>query len=136
MKKIVTAIILGIVFIAQAQGQQKIEPYKEYKNRAESFYELVYGLYYLPKYNLFSEYYPNTNQPNLNYFNDGEKAAKEVSFLWLFSGMTSAVNILYKIDKKKYNTSLKNLIEAQKQYRDTIRKPIGYQAYPPRLEKS
>ncbi|RUT72158.1 glycosyl hydrolase family 76 [Flavobacterium cupreum] len=136
MKKIVTAIILGIVFIAQAQGQQKIEPYKEYKNRAESFYELVYGLYYLPKYNLFSEYYPNTNQPNLNYFNDGEKAAKEVSFLWPFSGMTSAVNILYKIDKKKYNTSLKNLIEAQKQYRDTIRKPIGYQAYPTRLEKS
>ena len=136
MKKITAAIIIGIVFIAQAHSQQKIEPYKEYKNRAESFYELVYGLYYLPKYNLFSEYYPNTNQPNINYFNDGEKAAKEVSFLWPFSGMTSAVNILYKIDKKKYNASLKNLIEAQKQYRDTIRKPIGYQAYPTRLEKS
>ena len=136
MKKITEAIIIGIVFIAQAHSQQKIEPYKEYKNRAESFYDLVYGLYYLPKYNLFSEYYPNTNQPNINYFNDGEKAAKEVSFLWPFSGMTSAVNILYKIDKKKYSSSLKNLIEAQKQYRDTIRKPIGYQAYPTRLEKS
>jgi len=136
MKKITEAIIIGIVFIAQAHSQQKIEPYKEYKNRSESFYDLVYGLYYLPKYNLFSEYYPNTNQPNINYFNDGEKAAKEVSFLWPFSGMTSAVNILYKIDKKKYSSSLKNLIEAQKQYRDTIRKPIGYQAYPTRLEKS
>lgn len=33
--------------------------------------------------------------------------------------MTSAVNLLYKIDKKKYNNSLINLIEAQKQYRDT-----------------
>lgn len=137
MKKITAVIIIGIVFITQVHSQHKITaPYQEYKNRAESFYDLVYGLYYLPKYNLFSEYYPNTNQPNINYFNDGEKAAKEVSFLWPFSGMTSAVNILYKFDKKKYGTSLENLIEAQKQYRDTIRKPIGYQAYPTRLEKS
>lgn len=135
MKKIKAAIILGIVFITQGQSQQKIT-HQEYKTRAESFYDLVYGLYYLPNYNLFSEYYPNTNQPNLNYFNDGEKSAKEVSFLWPFSGMTSAINILYKIDKKKYSTLLKKLIEAQKQYRDTIRKPAGYQAYPARLEKS
>ncbi|MWB93096.1 glycosyl hydrolase family 76 [Flavobacterium sp. GA093] len=133
----VTALIICFLFAVQANSQdKKDESYATYKNKAELFYNLVYGLYYLPQYNLFSEYYPNTNQPNLNYFNDGEKSAKEVSFLWPFSGITSAVNILYKIDKKKYSASLKNLIEAQKQYRDTVRKPIGYQAYPTRLEKS
>jgi len=134
MKKITSVLAFCFFVIIQVNSQNKKT--ETYKDRAESFYDLVYGLYYLPNYNLFSEYYPNTNQPNINYFNDGEKTAKEVSFLWPFSGMTSAVNILYKIDKKKYSASLKNLIEAQKQYRDTIRKPIGYQAYPTRLEKS
>jgi len=137
MKNILSTLIICLLFSTQANCQNKQkESYQMYKNRAESFYDLVYGLYYLPKYNLFSEYYPNTNQPNLNYFNDGEKSAKEVSFLWPFSGMTSAINVLYKIDKKKYSTSLKNLIEAQKLYRDTIRKPYGYQAYPIQFEKS
>ena len=137
MKSIVTALIVLLLFFNQGYSQnQKKEEYKMYKERAESFYDLVYGLYYLPKHNLFSEYYPNTHQPNLNYFNDGVKSAKEVSFLWPFSGMTSAINVLYKIDQKKYSSSLKNLIEAQKLYRDTIRKPSGYQAYPPKFEKS
>lgn len=134
MKKMIAAFIICFLFSNQINSQNKEE--ESYKNRAESFYDLVYSLYYLPDYNLFSEYYPNTNQPNINYFNDGEKTAKEVSFLWPFSGMTSAVNVLYKIDKKKYSVPLKNLIEAQKQYRDTVRKPVGYQAYPTRLEKS
>jgi uncharacterized protein YyaL (SSP411 family) len=134
MKKLIAAFIICFLFSNQINSQNKEE--ENYKNRAESFYDLVYSLYYLPDYNLFSEYYPNTNQLNIDYFNDGEKNAKEVSFLWPFSGMTSAVNVLYKIDKKKYSVPLKNLIEAQKQYRDTVRKPVGYQAYPTRLEKS
>jgi uncharacterized protein YyaL (SSP411 family) len=136
MKKLIL-LITFCLFAVQADSQNKEkDSYKTYKNRAESFYALVYGLYYLPQHNLFSEYYPNTNQPNINYFNDGEKSAKEVSFLWPFSGMTSAVNLLYKIDQKKYSKPLANLIKAQKQYRDTVRKPIGYQAYPVRFEKS
>lgn len=137
MNKIIAALLICFLFSAPTNSQNKEkESYKIYKNRTESFYELVYGLYYLPKYNLFSEYYPNANKVKLNYFNDGEKSTKEVSFLWPFSGMTSAINILYKIDPKKYNVSLKKLIEAQKLYKDTIRKPAGYQAYPPQFEKS
>lgn len=137
MKNIIAACILCLLFsnLVFSQNPSKAE-YKIYKERSESFFDLVYNLYYLPKYNLFSEYYPNTGKQNLNYFNDGEKSAKEVSFLWPFSGMTSAINVLYKIDKKKYRISLNNLVEAQKQYLDTVRKPNGYQAYPTRFEKS
>ncbi|REG94791.1 glycoside hydrolase family 76 protein [Flavobacterium aquicola] len=137
MKKMIAALVICFFGFNQINSQNKQkEAYLMYKNRAESFYDLVYGLYYLPKYNLFSEYYPNANAVKLNYFNDGEKNTKEVSFLWPFSGMTSAINVLYKIDPKKYKASLKNLIEAQKLYKDTIRKPAGYQAYPPQFEKS
>lgn len=137
MKNIIGALIVCFLFSNQVNSQnKKKEEHNMYKERAESFYDLICSLYYLPKYNLFSEYYPNTHQPNLTYFNDGEKSAKEVSFLWPFSGMTSTINVLYKIDKKKYSSSLKNLIEAQKLYRDTIRKPYGYQAYPSQFEKS
>ncbi|PKB18835.1 glycoside hydrolase family 76 protein [Flavobacterium sp. 5] len=135
MKKLVAPFIICLLFSIQAYSQNKQgESYQVYKNRAESFYDLVYNLYYLPKYNLFSEYYPKSNDLNVNYFNDGQKSVKEVSFLWPFSGMTSAINVLYKIDPKKYKASLKNLIEAQKLYKDT--KPTGYQAYPPQFEKS
>lgn len=137
MKKWIVAPLICLLFFNQVNSQNKRkESYQMYKERAESFYDLVYDLYYLPNYNLFAEYYPNAKTVKLNYFNDGEKSAKEVSFLWPFSGMTSAINVLYKIDPKKYKASLKNLIEAQKLYRDTIRKPVGYQAYPPQFEKS
>lgn len=135
MKKIITLVTLLISFSSNAQIQ-KIHSSKVYKERAETFFTLVNSLYYIPKHQLFSEYYPNTNQPNLNYFNDGEKAAKEVSFLWPYSGMTSAINVLYKIDKKKYKVVLDKLVQSQKQYLDTVRKPNGYQAYPVRFEKS
>ena len=136
MNKLGVLIILLFTLQAVGQVKQQQQSHKVYKERAEAFFKHVNTLYYVPKYNLFSEYYPSTNQPNLNYFNDGEKAAKEVSFLWPYSGMTSAINILYKMDNKKYGAALKNLVESQKQYLDTVRKPNGYQAYPTRLEKS
>lgn len=135
MKKSTLIILFLLVLQTNAQVR-KLHSAVEYKNRAEHYYEMIYALYYVPKFTLFSEYYPNTNQPNLNYFNDGEKAAKEVSFLWPYSGMTSAINVLYKIDKKKYKVVLDKLVQSQKQYLDTVRKPNGYQAYPVRFEKS
>lgn len=135
MKKSTLIILFFLVLQTNAQVR-KLHSAVVYQNRAEQYYEMIYALYYVPKYTLFSEYYPNTNQPNLNYFNDGEKAAKEVSFLWPYSGMTSAVNVLYKINHKKYRDTLDHLVQSQKQYLDTVRKPNGYQAYPTRFEKA
>jgi len=136
MRRIVIVVTtLLAIHYSQAQTKNKLSS-KIYKHRSEAFFELVNNLYYIPKHSLFSEYYPSTNQPNLNYFNDGEKAAKEVSFLWPYSGITSAINVLYKLDKKKYKVLLDKFVQSQKQYLDTVRKPNGYQAYPTRFEKA
>lgn len=136
MRRIVIVVTtLLALHYSQAQTKNKLSS-KIYKHRSEAFFELVNNLYYIPKHSLFSEYYPSTNQPNLNYFNDGEKAAKEVSFLWPYSGITSAINVLYKLDKKKYKVLLDKFVQSQKQYLDTVRKPNGYQAYPTRFEKA
>ena len=136
MRRIVIVVTtLLAIHYSQAQTKNKLSS-KIYKHRSEAFFELVNDLYYIPKHSLFSEYYPSTNQPNLNYFNDGEKAAKEVSFLWPYSGITSAINVLYKLDKKKYKVLLDKFVQSQKQYLDTVRKPNGYQAYPTRFEKA
>ncbi|MFC5684033.1 glycoside hydrolase family 76 protein [Flavobacterium sp. MAHUQ-51] len=136
MRRIVIVVTtLLALHYSQAQTKNKLSS-KIYKHRSEAFFELVNNLYYIPKHSLFSEYYPSTNQPNLNYFNDGEKAAKEVSFLWPYSGITSAINVLYKLDKKKYKALLDKFVQSQKQYLDTVRKPNGYQAYPTRFEKA
>lgn len=118
-------------------AQQKVAA--EYRKRAETMYTNIWKHYRLPSQKgLFAENYPSNKKDTLNYFQGGGVRAKEVSFLWPFSGMFSATNVLLKIPavKPKYKPYLDSLVMGIEQYRDTVRKPWGYQAYPVKFEKA
>jgi len=82
MKKL---IIISLVCIAfTLNGNARKTPYLD---RAEYMFQKVWNMYRVPKYGLFSEYYPNSYKPNLTYFNDTLKKTQEVSYLWPMSGI-------------------------------------------------
>jgi len=97
-------------------------------------FDTVYQRYHVPAHGLFAEHFPHDQGGNLTYFNDGEKEAKEVSFLWPYSGMASAVNLLYELDSARFAALHRQIIEGQEEYLDTTRRPFGYQAYPAKFE--
>jgi uncharacterized protein YyaL (SSP411 family) len=108
-----------------------------YLDKAEYMFQKVWSMYRVPKYGLFSEYYPNSYKPDLTYFQDNtNKKAQEVSYLWPMSGVFSSTNILMGIDAKKYICFQDSMIRAVECYYDTARTPSGYQAYPVKFEKS
>ncbi|WP_257670573.1 glycoside hydrolase family 76 protein [Parapedobacter tibetensis] len=126
------SLVLGFcLFIVSINAQQK----NSYLHRAEETFRLVWDKYHVPQYGLFSEHYPKDQQTDLTYFNDGNKKAKAVSFLWPYSGMASAINLLYELDSTRYAAMHLQIIESQEEYLDTTRLPYGYQAYPSRFEQ-
>jgi len=110
----------------------------EYLKRAEDIYGKVWRYYRVPTYGLFSENYPSNQKDTLTYLQGSGVQEKEVSFLWPFSGIVSATNVLLKIPavKKRYVPYLDSLVSGLEKYRDTTRLPIGYQAYPGQFEKA
>jgi hypothetical protein len=86
---------------------------------------------------LFTENYPSKRKDILTYMQGGGVQEKAVSFLWPFSGMFSATNVLLKIPAvhKKYLPYLDTLATGMEKYKDTSRSPAGYQAYPVKFEK-
>lgn len=88
--------------------------------RAEYLYDKIVELYGVKGQNLFLEHYPM----------QGDDRA--VSFLWPFSGMFSAVNALGRLEgmKDKYNGYLADMMTGLEKYRDELRQPAAYQAYP------
>lgn len=87
---------------------------------------------------MFAENYPSNIKDTLNYFQGEGVKEKKVSFLWPFSGVFSATNVLMRVPglKAKYKTYQDSLVTGIEQYRDTVRKPAGYQAYPVKFEKA
>ncbi|RYU90528.1 hydrolase [Mucilaginibacter terrigena] len=135
----IVALILIISGILPhvSSAQQNLSA--EYRKRAESIYLNVWKRYRVPaQIGLFSENYPSNNKDTLTYFQGSGVKEKEVSFLWPFSGMFSAANVLMKVPalKAKYKPYQDSLVMGIEQYRDTVRKPAGYQAYPVKLEKA
>jgi len=109
------------------------------KNRADAFFDKVWKKYRLDGHpGLFSEHYPRGEKTELDYFQGANVREKEASFLWPLSGMCSAANVLIKFPdlKEKYSSYLDTLAIGLWTYRDSIRKPIGYQAYPAKFEKA
>ncbi len=137
MKKFVIHIVLLLSVLPSrlfAQGSAA-----EYKQRAETMFQLVWKRYRVTKFTgLFSEHYPTGNDDSLNYFQGDAVKEKEVSFLWPFSGIFTATNILMRAPglKAKYKPYQDSLVIGIEQYHDTLRKPAGYQAYPVRFEKA
>lgn len=43
---------------------------------AEEMFRKVWDMYRVPEYGLFSEYYPNSYRPDVNYFDDGAKSTR------------------------------------------------------------
>ena len=110
-----------------------------YRQRADSMYARVWMLYKVAAYpHLFSENYPSSKTDSLTYMQGDKVKEKEVSFLWPYSGIFSATNALLRIpgERGKYLPYLDSVAVGMEKYRDTTRKPIGYQAYPPMFEKS
>lgn len=111
---------------------------KLYLERAEIMYNNIRQHFSIAKYNgLFAEHFPSTGNDSLNYFQGNAVKEKEVSFLWPFSGVFSATNCLLKtpVNKQSYLHYINQCVTAVEYYRDTTRKPVGYQAYPRMLEK-
>lgn len=132
MKKIILVLMGCSVLMLNAKNRKT-----PYLDKAEYMFQKVWSMYRVPKYGLFSEYYPNSYKPNLTYFQDNtNKKAQEVSYLWPMSGVFSSTNILMGIDAKKYKCFQDSMITAIKCYYDTSRTPSGYQAYPVKFEKS
>jgi rhamnogalacturonyl hydrolase YesR len=121
--------------ISSAQNNKAVE----YQKRAEAVYINVWTHYRVPSQkSLFSENYPSNKKDTLNYFQGDAVKEKEVSFLWPFSGVFSATNVLMKVPAlaAKYKPYQDSLVTGIEQYHDTARKPAGYQAYPVKFEKA
>lgn len=116
---------------------QKTSLSKEYLKRAETIYHTIWKNYRVHEYKLFSEHFPSNGKGSLTYFQEGAVSEKEVSYLWPYSGMFAATNMLIGTpgQRKEYLPFLDSLVTGIEQYRDTTRKPVGYQAYPARFEK-
>jgi len=120
--------------VAQQSALSKVD-----LHRAEKIYADIWQHYRVPAYaGLFSENFPSNNTATLDYFQGDKVQSKAVSFLWPFSGVVSATNVLLKIpeERKKYLPYMDSLVTGMEKYRDTTRLPIGYQAYPASLEKT
>jgi mannose/cellobiose epimerase-like protein (N-acyl-D-glucosamine 2-epimerase family) len=112
---------------------------KTCRQRAEKMYQLIWEHYRVKKYiGLLSENFPADTQTKLDYFQGDAVKQKEVSFLWPFSAMMSATNALLHIpgERKHYLNYLDSLTAGMEAYKDSVRKPAGYQAYPAGLEHS
>ncbi|MCD8044455.1 MAG: glycoside hydrolase family 76 protein [Tannerellaceae bacterium] len=93
-------------------------------------FRLVWQKYRVYEYGLFSEHYPSSYKPDLNYFQDTTRVAQETSYLWPMSGVFSSVVLLAEIKPDIYRVYLDSMITAVEMYYDDTRSPAGYQAYP------
>lgn len=97
--------------------------------KARESYRNVWDCYRVPELGLFSEYYPSSHKPDLDYFDDGTHQAQECSFLWPMSGVFSSTVLMAKMDDS-YRPYLDSMVVAMEKYYDTTRLPFAYQAYP------
>jgi uncharacterized protein YyaL (SSP411 family) len=132
-------LLSGVLFAncLDADAQDKLSAV--YRSRAETIYAKIWKDYRVPAYKgLFSENFPSNKKDTLNYFQGAAVTEKPVSFLWPFSGVFTATNVLMRVPslKSKYKPYQDSLITGVEQYHDSVRQPAGYQAYPVKLEKA
>lgn len=131
-------IVLSFLFGFNSYGQGTLHN-SLYKDRADAMFRKIWAHYRVPQYSgLFTENYPSGSAVALDYFQGAQVNEKAVSFLWPFSGMFSATNVLLRFPdlQTQYSSYLDTLTLGVWAYRDTTRSPVGYQAYPARLEKA
>lgn len=138
MKKLLICLISLSILSTQFAAAQNNASSAEYLKRAEEIYKKVWHHYRVPSHGLFAENYPSGSGDTLTYFQEGGVKEKEVSFLWPFSGIWSSTNVLLKIPsvKKQYLPYLDSVASGAERYRDNVRSPVAYQAYPVKFEKA
>jgi hypothetical protein len=138
VRGVVASVLVALCIMPSLSSAQK-NMADEYQKRAEAVYMNVWKRYRVPSQaGLFSENYPSNKKDTLTYLQGEGVKEKEVSFLWPFSGVFSATNVLMKTpgQKSKYRPFQDSLVRGIEQYHDTTRKPAGYQAYPVKFEES
>ena len=136
MKNVFFAAFFGAACCLSGCRQEAATPATgEHYAFAEEMFRKVWDMYRVPEYGLFSEYYPNSYRPDVNYFDDGAKSTQEVSFLWPMDGVFTSAVALAEVDPVKYGCYVDSMVMAVEQYYDDGRMPAGYQAYPVRMGK-
>ncbi|RYE90150.1 MAG: hypothetical protein EOO37_03630 [Cytophagaceae bacterium] len=120
-------LIICLSSFAPAAYAQK--PSERYLQRAEAIYAAVWQQYQVVgQPGLLAENYPANRVDSLTYMQGGGVQEKVVSFLWPFSGIVSATNVLLKIlaARPQYLPHLRSLMGGLGQYCDSARTPTGY----------
>ena len=128
----IVLFVSAVSMLFSCAGEPQVTPNKD---KAEEMFQRVWELYRVPKYGLFSEYYPGSHRPDLTYFNDSTRQAQEVSYLWPMSGVFSSAVLMAAIEPEKYTVYVDSMVMAMEHYYDTTRVPFGYQAYPVQFGK-
>jgi hypothetical protein len=126
-------LMAGVTVSAQSKKSEL------YIGRAQTMYKLIWKYYHKPQYGLFAENFPSSRKADsLNYLQGNSVKEKEVSFLWPYSGMFSATNVLIKVAavRSQYKIRLDTIVAGMEKYHDVSRQPPGYQAYPVIFEKA
>jgi hypothetical protein len=132
-------LILAVLMMAGVTVSAQNNKADVYLNRAQTMYKLLWKCYRKPQYGLFAENFPASGRADsLNYLQGSSVKEKEVSFLWPYSGMFSATNVLIKIPalRGEYKVRLDTIAAGMEKYHDNLRQPPGYQAYPVKFEKA
>lgn len=132
-------LILAFVLMAGINVSAQNKKGDVYAHRAQTMYKLIWKYYRKPQYGLFAENFPSSGKSDsLNYLQGSSVKEKEVSFLWPYSGMFSATNVLIKIPaiRSEYQIRLDTIAAGMEKYHDELRQPPGYQAYPVKFEKA
>jgi len=129
---------IGFLLFACSNQASAQKNSKMYLQRAETMYLDIWKHYRAAQVCLFTENFPSVQKDTLTYMLGGGVKEKKVSFLWPFSGVFSATNVLLKIPKarQKYINYLDTVFIGIKTYQDSSRLPVGYQAYPVMYEKA
>jgi len=134
------SLLSTLIFALSASvNAQNLTDRKTCLSRAQFMYSQIWKHYRVNRYRgLFLEYFPKDTTGKVDYVEGSAVKVKEVSFLWPFSGMVSATNALLHNPsaRREYLPYLDSLVIGMEAYKDTSRKPPGYQAYPPAMEKS
>ncbi len=134
MKKIAFFTILTITSFCSCKNVKPIvEEVDINQERAIATFDSIYGHYSTPNSNLLRETYPFDNKYTATYLATQEQAnvPNQYSYLWPYSGMFTAANVLYEgTNDAKYKKLLdEKILVGLEEYFDTKREPAGYASY-------
>lgn len=132
MKKIsFFTILLTIAFFSCKNATIVAEDINQ--QRAIATFDSIYKHYSAPNSNLLRETFPFDDTYTATYLANQEQAniPNQYSYLWPYSGMFTAANILFEdTNDKKYKDLLDNkILVGLEEYFDTKREPAGYASY-------